>query len=157
MAVERIISGGQTGVDRAALDAALAVGIPAGGWCPAGRRAEDGTIPERYPLKELNSPEYETRTEMNVVDSDATLVLNTGELAGGTAFTVELAQKHCKPFLVVGLENDPDPVAVASWLEARKVRILNVAGPRESKRPGVYGAALRFLGRLFAGDDQSHP
>jgi hypothetical protein len=157
MAVERIISGGQTGVDRAALDAALAAGIPAGGWCPAGRRAEDGTIPERYPMRELESPEYGTRTEMNVVDSDATLVLNIGELADGTAFTVELARKHCKPFLVVSLEEAPDPVAVASWLAAQEVRVLNVAGPRESKRPGVYGSAMRFLGRLFSGYVQSRP
>lgn len=149
MQLERIISGGQTGVDRAALDAAMEAGIPAGGWCPAGRLAEDGPIPERYPMTELESPEYGVRTEKNVVESDATLVLNSGELADGTALTADLARLHRKPVLVAQLESDPDPVDVASWIIAQRVRVLNIAGPRESKRPGVYGAALHFLRRLL--------
>ncbi len=150
MRVEQIISGGQTGVDRAALDAAMESGIQAGGWCPAGRRAEDGEIPERYPLTELESADYGARTERNVVDSDATLVLNMGELADGTALTVELANLHRKPVLVVQLDEDPDPAEVSSWIGGHRVRVLNIAGPRESKRPGVHELALRFLRRLLA-------
>ncbi len=145
----KIVSGGQTGVDRAALDAGLAGGIPVGGWCPSGRRAEDGTIPECYPLLELNSPDYAARTEMNVVASDATLVLNRGELADGTALTVQLARKHRKPFLVVQLEENGDPAAVAEWLRKRGVKVLNIAGPRASKCPGIYESALQFVRKLL--------
>ncbi len=136
-------------MDRAALDAALAHGVPAGGWCPAGRRAEDGIIPERYPLEELASPDYAARTERNVVDADATLVLNLGELADGTELTVRLAKKHRRPHLVVQLEFGDDPCVAASWLRGLNVRVLNVAGPRESKRPGVYARAFRYMERLM--------
>jgi hypothetical protein len=145
----KIISGGQTGVDRAALDAGLASGITVGGWCPAGRRAEDGRIPEHYPLVELDSSEYSSRTEKNVVDSDATLVLNLGVLADGTAFTVQLARKYRKPLRIVQLDGDADPCAVAEWLSEFRVKVLNIAGPRESKRPGVYECALLFVQRLL--------
>jgi hypothetical protein len=145
----KIVSGGQTGVDRAALDAGLACGIPVGGWCPAGRRAEDGIIPDCYPLLELESPVYAVRTEQNVVDSDATLVLNLGELADGTALTVQLARKHRKPYLVVQLEENSDPAAVVEWLRELGVKVLNIAGPRESKRPGIHESALQFLLRFI--------
>jgi predicted Rossmann-fold nucleotide-binding protein len=148
--LQRIISGGQTGVDRAGLDAAMEVGIPAGGWCPEGRLAEDGRIPDRYPVSELESREYGTRTEQNVVDSDATLVLNMGKLSEGTLLTVQMARRHGKPVLVVQLENDADPKTVSSWAGAQGVGVLNVAGPRESKRPGVYELALEFMRRLLA-------
>lgn len=104
MRLTRIVSGGQTGVDRAGLDAAMEAGIPVGGWCPAGRLAEDGRIPERYPLSELDSPGYAARTERNVIQSDATLVLNIGELADGTALTAEFAREFGKPLLVVQLD-----------------------------------------------------
>lgn len=145
----KIVSGGQTGVDRAALDAGLASGISVGGWCPAGRRAEDGTIPERYPLLEHESPIYAVRTEQNVVDSDATLVLNLGELTDGTALTVQLARKHRKPFLVVQLDENADPAAVAEWLRELEVKVLNIAGPRESKCPGIHESALQFVRKLL--------
>jgi predicted Rossmann-fold nucleotide-binding protein len=148
--VQRIVSGGQTGVDRAGLDAAMEAGIPAGGWCPEGRLAEDGRIPGRYPVTELESSEYGARTERNVVDSDATLVLNIGQLSEGTLLTVQLARRHGKPVLVVQLENDPDPSTVSSWIGTHEVRVLNVAGPRESKRPGVYEMALKFIRELLA-------
>jgi len=150
VSVERIVSGGQTGVDRAGLDAAMGAGISVGGWCPEGRLAEDGRIPDRYPVTELESPEYGARTERNVVDSDATLVLNMGKLSNGTLLTVQLAQKHRKPVLVVQLEDNPDPTAVSSWADTYGVRVLNIAGPRESKRRGVYELALRFMRRLLA-------
>src|SRR5437868_610576 len=115
--IRKIISGGQTGVDRAALDVALELGIACGGWCPKGRLAEDGPIPERYPLKETNLPVYPQRTEWNVRDSDGTLVLTlgspakNGELApegSGTALTIELARRQKKPCLVVDLNNHPE-------------------------------------------------
>lgn len=147
--LRKIVSGGQTGVDRAALDAGLASGVPVGGWCPAGRCAEDGTISERYPLLELDSPVYAARTEQNVVDSDATLVLNVGELTDGTALTVQLARKHRKPFLIVQLDENADPVAVAEWLRERGVKVLNIAGPRESKCPGIYESVLEFVRKLL--------
>jgi hypothetical protein len=147
--LDTIISGGQTGVDRAALDAGLDCGIPIGGWCPAGRRAEDGQIPEGYPLEELDSPDYAARTEKNVVAADATLILNLGLLADGTELTVRLARKNRKPYLVVQLDGDADPNAVALWIRTLGVRVLNIAGPRESKRPGVYACALRFVQKLL--------
>lgn len=136
-------------MDRAALDAGIACGVPVGGWCPAGRRAEDGMIPECYPLLELDSPVYAVRTEQNVVDSDATLVLNLGELVDGTALTVQLARKHRKPFLVVQLDENADPVAAAAWLRELEVKIVNIAGPRESKCPGIHESALEFVRRLL--------
>lgn len=151
MRFDKVISGGQTGVDRAALDAAMAKGIPVGGFCPQGRRAEDGPIPDRYPLVELPSPEYVARTERNVIASDGTLVLNLGELSGGTALTVEFARLHGKPCLVVRLDsNDADQPRVVEWAIANGICILNVAGPRESKMPGqVYSKAFEFLSILF--------
>ncbi len=94
MPLARIVSGGQTGVDRAALDVAIARRLPHGGWCPRGRRAEDGAVPARYALREHASPDYAARTERNVVDSDATLVLAIGSPTNGTALTVRLAARR---------------------------------------------------------------
>lgn len=144
----RIVSGGQTGVDRAALDVALALGIPHGGWCPRGRRAEDGRIPDRYALREHASADYAARTEANVADADATLVLHRGALEGGTRLTCELARRLGKRLLVVDLDR-ADVGAVAAWVAG--VGVLNVAGPRESQRPGVGAAARDFLVGVFAG------
>jgi hypothetical protein len=149
VAVERVISGGQTGVDRAALDAARALGIPIGGWCPRGRLAEDGPIADRYPLDETASPEYPERTEWNVRDSDATLALTRGKASGGTAFSLRLAERYGRPCLALDLDRDPDPAEVRAWLEAAAVRVLNVAGPRESTAPGTYARARRFLARAL--------
>ncbi len=144
-----IVSGGQTGVDRAALDFALELGIPCGGWCPKGRIAEDGPIDPIYPLIETISPGYFERTEKNVEDSDGTLVLNQGPLSGGTALTVEYLEKHRKPYRVVDLGNGTNPREVVLWLWAQRIQILNVAGPRESKCPGIYQNAKSFLVQLF--------
>lgn len=107
----KIVSGGQTGVDRAALDTALELGLPCGGRCPRGRKAEDGPIPARYPLTETSSAEYAQRTEWNVRDSDGTLVLTRGQPTGGTALTIELAERLGKPYLVVDLESEPNAAA----------------------------------------------
>ncbi len=141
----RIVSGGQTGVDRAALDAALALGLPCGGWCPRGRRAEDGAVPPGYPLRETPSAEFAQRTEWNVRDSDATLVLTRGRPAGGTALTVALARRLGRPLLVVDLLRHPDPKVLASWIRRKKPATLNVGGPRESQQPGVHDEARRLL------------
>jgi hypothetical protein len=147
--VEKIISGGQTGVDRAVLDAALEFGIPCGGWCPKGRRAEDGSIPDRYPLQETSSPAYPLRTEMNVEDSDGTLVLAWGSPSGGTLLTLKLARKHHKPCILVDLAQEAEPSIVQEWCRKNQIRIMNVAGPRESEAPGIYLRTLYFLKEIL--------
>jgi len=143
--VERVVSGGQTGVDRAALDAAIEAGLETGGWCPAGRRAEDGRVPDRYPLRETPSGGTEERTEWNVRDSDGTLVVFIGPLRGGTERAVQAAHRLGRPLLVVDLARGEDPAVVAKWIADRGIRTLNVAGPRESEARGVYGQALALL------------
>jgi hypothetical protein len=150
--VKRIVSGGQTGVDRAALDVALSLGIEHGGWCPRGRLAEDGTIPARYRLSETASSEYAERTEKNVLDSDGTLILYRGKLTGGTSLTRSLAQWYRKPCITFDLEKRVNVGRAQRWLDENKIRVLNVAGPRESSAPGIHTAAREFLKRLF-GDD----
>ena len=151
-AVCKIVSGGQTGVDRAALDLALRLGIPCGGWCPKGRIAEDGVIDSKYPLKETALPEYSQRTEWNVRDSDATLILTKGAPAGGTALTVECAIKNKKPHFIVDIMDNEFGEKVSRWLSSLSVKVLNVAGPRESLEPGViYSQSLRALKPLFEG------
>jgi len=141
----RVISGGQTGVDRAALDVAMEMGLAHGGWCPAGRLAEDGRIPDRYRLRETPSPDYPARTEQNILDSDATLVLCRGQPSGGTELTVRLAGQHGRSCLVVDLDASPATEDVRRWLADQKVRTLNVAGPRESQNPGIGRLAGEFL------------
>ena len=148
--IEKIISGGQTGVDRAALDVALELGISSGGWCPKGRRAEDGPINTRYPLQETTSARYSVRTEKNVKKSDGTLVLTRfGQPRAGTALTIKLAQKQKKPYLVISLLRGNNLETVKEWIEANHIRVLNVAGPRESEVPGIYDRAFEFLKGLF--------
>jgi hypothetical protein len=148
-----VISGGQTGVDRAALDAARDNNLLSGGWCPAGRLAEDGRIPEMYPLMETPTSEYAVRTEWNVRDSDGTLILTRENLTGGTRLTAVLALRYNKPLLVVDLSSVTDPERLAQriieWLRLHKIRVLNVAGPRESTCPGIYARAKWVLDALF--------
>jgi hypothetical protein len=148
--LNRIISGGQTGVDRAALDVALTLGIPCGGWCPQGRKAEDGPLPERYPLRETPWDGYPQRTEWNVRDSDGTLILHTGAPDRGTALTIALAQRRGRPCLEIDLTEGSPAERVREWVETNGIDVLNVAGPRESSTPGIYAAATRFLREVLS-------
>ena len=155
--LEKIVSGGQTGADRAGLDIAMKVGLPVGGYCPKGRLAEDGTVPEHYPLVEMTKGGYSARTERNVIESDGTLILNIGKLSGGTRLTVECARKHNKPHLAIQLDAaKPKVSTLAEWLEQNNIRVLNVAGPRESKTPGVHQLAFRYLEEFFLAADCQH-
>lgn len=147
--ITKIVSGGQTGVDRAALDAARQRGIPTGGWCPRGRRAEDGRIPDEYVLSETESASYSQRTERNVNDADGTLIVTAGPLSGGTALTRSLARRSGCAVLVVDLRKEDGFTAVEQWLVANRIRVLNVAGPRESQQPGIHGQAREWLGMLL--------
>lgn len=147
--ITKIVSGGQTGVDRAALDAALALGIPCGGWCPKGRRAEDGVIPAHYPLTETTSKDYRVRTRRNVRDSDGTLILTRGPLSGGTALTCRLAKEMDKPCLVVDLTQKPRASDSRAWLAFNNIHTLNVAGPRESNQAGIYLRTKKFMQRVL--------
>ena len=148
--VQKVVSGGQTGVDRAALDVALELGLARGGWCPKGRKAEDGRIAPQYPLKETPSVEYEQRTEWNVRDSDGTLVLTWGRPTEGTAFTIEVARRLGKPCLVIDLAAQTSGTTVCTWAQDHEIRTLNVAGPRESKSPGIHAHARQFLRQLLS-------
>jgi hypothetical protein len=148
-----IISGGQTGVDRAALDAAIALGLPYGAWCPNGGWAEDLPEPpgllERYPsLRETPDRDPRERTEWNVRDSDALLILIAGidlSISKGTAFAVLCAERHGRPCLILDLHADDATTSAALWLRARSDARLCIGGPRESEAPGIYVKALSFL------------
>ncbi len=143
--LEKIISGGQTGVDRAALDAALQLGFPCGGWIPYGRRTEEGALSPLYPLVETPSAKYEPRTEWNVRDSDGTLIFTQGAPSGGTALTIDYAEKHHKPYLVVDFNETIPAREVKNWITNNQIATLNVAGPRASKQPTIYDLAKDFV------------
>jgi len=146
-----VISGGQTGVDRGALDAALSLGIPCGGWCPAGRCAEDGIIPAHYPLTELSGAGYDQRTYKNVADSDGTLIITFGRPSGGTARTIEVCQRLGRPRLIVDASSFPFAQSVAEavrFVTAEGIQQLNVAGPRASGEPRGYEFAYALVREL---------
>jgi len=143
-----IISGGQTGVDRAALDFAMARGYSHGGWCPNGRRAEDGVIDARYQLTEAVSKSYHSRTRRNVLDSDGTLILNSGELENGTLKALQIAEHENRPVWVIQLDSSDCRTSAReclSWLGNHAIVRLNIAAPRESKRPSIYKLTAQFL------------
>lgn len=149
--LSKIVSGGQTGVDRAALDLALELGIPCGGWCPRGRLAEDGVIHSRYPLQETESEIVAQRTEWNVRDSDATLIVAPGALEGGTKLTAELANNYAKPLFIVDSDGATEPQKFRNWLAEYGVQVLNIAGPRDSLMPGgVYARSRQVLLELLS-------
>lgn len=146
---EKIVSGGQTGVDRAALDIGIALNLAIGGYCPKGRRCEDGVIPDRYPMIELYSRDYSVRTKKNIVESDGTLIIAHGELSGGTLLTHRLAQKHQKPVFVAQVA-EPQQKDIQRWCSDYRIHTLNIAGPRE-EQPGthVYETTYRYLIQLL--------
>lgn len=147
-----ILSGGQTGVDRAALDVAIYFGLPHGGWCPRGRRAEDGPIPSRYSLQETPSAFYVERTRWNIRDSDATVVFSFEvEVRGGTLLTIQLAEQFGKPCLHLSGERDSIEVGVEqllAFVQTHEVQRLNVAGPRASQEPEAESFARNVLSAL---------
>lgn len=151
--IQKIVSGAQTGADRAALDAALERGFPCGGWVPKGRIAEDGVVPERYlHLEQTPGADYEQRTEWNVRDSDATLIVSHGPLNGGSLYTLEMAEKHEKPCLHVdltGLHMHEVLEKITPWLHSVRPAILNIAGPRTSKDARIYDKTLQLTHALI--------
>jgi hypothetical protein len=148
--IEKIVSGGQTGADRAALDWAIDHSIPHCGWCPKGRLAEDGTIPSRYNLQEMPTKDYPRRTEQNVIDSDGTVILTIKPLpTGGSMRTAEFAVKHHKPLLHLH-SHEPDPgKKLADFVSMHQIRVLNVAGPRVSGEPTVGEFVTKVLDAAF--------
>jgi hypothetical protein len=153
--VRKIVSGGQTGVDRAALDFAIQRGIPHGGYCPKGRRSESGRIAAKYRLIECDSPDYAMRTTLNVVHSDGTLILTRGQPEGGTQRTVEFCIRYAKPSYTIDLDRKLKTADFAAWLREHDIETLNVAGPRESKQSGIGKQARRTLEELFVAIDGS--
>lgn len=146
--IAKIISGGQTGADQAALDAAIAKGCPYGGWLPKGRKTENGPLSIKYVMSEMGTGDYRKRTEKNVLDSDGTLIVSHGELTGGSLLTRVLAEKHGRPRLHVDchvgsfecrLQN------VSQWLQDNRIKVLNVAGPRESGDHHIYQAVRKLV------------
>lgn len=152
MKLKKIIAGGQTGVDRAALDVALAINIAHGGWCPKGRCAEDGVIPARYHLWETSSNDYSERTRLNIETADGTLILVPSlplSVTDGTQLTIQLVQQKNKPHLIVDLSSSYNVAEVLTWLSDNDIEILNIAGPRESQSVGIYHLSRCMLGKLF--------
>jgi hypothetical protein len=146
MSLKRIVSGGQTGVDRAALDAALTASFPCGGWAPGDRSAEDGIIPERYPLIPLPNGGHRQRTRLNVSDSDGTAILYIESLKGGTRLTRNLCALLKRPYILINVRETPDPVvaaeAILKFIVENNIATLSVAGPRASGWPGGYAFAI---------------
>ena len=152
MLIRKIVSGGQTGADRAALDVALELRIPHGGWVPRGRWAEDGPLPGRYECQEIDSPQPAVRTAANVRDADATLIFAHGPPSGGTALTLDVAQPLQKPVLCIDLLTAAECAVarrIAAWLAEHRPPVLNVAGPRASNDPLIYDAVSRILRRVL--------
>jgi hypothetical protein len=144
----KIISGGQTGADQAALDAAIFLGIPHGGWLPRGRRTEKGRLPVRYKLKELGSGKYRERTKKNIQDSDGTLIISNAPLTGGSALTEALAIRYDRPCLHINLNfvdrMQADEI-IRKWISDNRITTLNVAGPRASGDPEIYRKVFALL------------
>ena len=161
MSIIKIVSGGQTGADRGGLDAATYCNIPHGGWCPKGRKAEDGKIPARYLLAETMSADYLKRTERNVVDSDATVVFTLGPPSGGSLRTIDFCLEHHKPFLHLDIDvvsRDEAVKAIVDWLQGRAsydyenyeawppaTCVLNVAGTCESGADGIKDLVMAIM------------
>jgi len=156
--VNKIISGGQTGADRAALDVAIKLKISHGGWIPKGRLTENGRLDDKYHLKETESANYNKRTEQNVIDSHGTLIIFHGKLTGGSEYTRDMVIHHGRPWLHIDLNKTESFQAakqIKSWLAEHKIEVLNVAGPRASKNATIYQATVDILETVFYRDDLS--
>jgi hypothetical protein len=156
--ITKIISGGQTGADRSALDFAIDNNIPHGGWIPKGRITEGGQLPEKYHLQEMETASYDKRTEQNVIDSDGTVIVSHGKLTGGSALTQTFAIKHHKPRLHLDINKTTIAEAADSlnnWIEKNNIKILNVAGSRASKDNKIYQVTRDILETTFI-KDKSH-
>ena len=148
----KIISGGQTGVDRAALDAALSLGVPTGGWCPEGRLDECGIIPPHYPLQELPGGGYLERTAQNVSDADGTVIFHPGSLQGGTKATADFCTEKRKPCLSIDATTVSPATAaeqLREFVQTNRIEVLNVAGPRASQWPQGYAFTIETLTRFL--------
>ena len=146
----KVVSGGQTGADRAALDFAIKHNIPHGGWVPKGRKAEDGRIPDIYQRQEMPTESHRARTEQNVIDSDGTVIILRGKVTGksGSAYTAKMARKHKRPWLHLDMEKttvDEAAQRLREWIADKNIGVLNVAGPRQSKDPAVYDVSMKVL------------
>lgn len=148
----KIISGGQTGVDRAALDWAISRAVEHGGWCPHGRLAQDGPLPGRYLLRETQSTGYSQRTRLNIEEADATLLVHFGTLMGGSELTQRLAIKLAKPLALfdTGQAWSDQIESTQAWLSSNSISVLNIAGPSEERHPGIYETTLKVLDQLFS-------
>jgi hypothetical protein len=144
---ERIVSGGQVGADRSALDWAIAHGIPHGGFCPKGRRAEDGSIPPQYRLIQMPSDDYPERTEANVKAGDVTLIFIESKMGRGSRLTERLCNRHNKPYLVVS--NATAVKTVTEFLNQHQPKILNIAGSKASTAPAIYARVQQVLTAAF--------
>jgi len=151
--LKKMISGGQTGVDRAALDAAMRLGLPHGGWVPKGRLAEDGPVPSYYQLEEMPTEDYAARTEKNVMESEGTLLITRGTPTGGSDYTRKMALKHGRQLLHIDLtlgQRASDAASlIAAWIEMNRIETLNVAGSRASGDPAIYMDTLNILAHLL--------
>ena len=156
--IEKIISGGQTGADRSALDFAIDNNIPHGGWIPKGRITETGQLPKKYHLQEMETASYDKRTERNVIDSDGTVIVSHGDLTGGSALTQTYTIKHHKPCIHLNMKNATIMEAADSlnnWIGKNNIKILNVAGSRASKDDKIYQVTRDILETAFI-KDKSH-
>ena len=160
--INKIVSGGQTGSDRAGLDVAIKLKIPHGGWCPRGRMAEDGVIPNKYLLEcptdsdsDLSESNiYNERTKLNIRDSDGTLIFVPTwplpeSITDGTNLTIHETENRNKPHFIVDISKNQSPHLIADWIIKNKISVLNIAGPRESQCPGIYAETFSCLENLF--------
>jgi hypothetical protein len=146
--LEGIVSGGQTGADQAALDVAIELGIPHGGWVPKGRKTESGPLSAKYQVKEMPTDSYQKRTEQNVKDSGGTLIISHGDLTDGSDYTRKMAMKHGKPWLHIDADKQSLGAAVQmirTWISGNDIEVLNVAGPPAGKDPKIYAATKTLL------------